>query len=60
MLSYLRHGSHAVWVVYPEQRAVRTFDRNGHSRLLKETDVLDCPELLPGFQLPVARIFEET
>jgi Uma2 family endonuclease len=57
VLSYLRHGCHAVWVVFPELRVIHTYDRDGSSHMLRESDTLECAKLLPGFRLPVSRIF---
>ena len=55
---YFDAGSHYVWVAYPEQRVVRVYDRAGASRLLHEDLFLECPDLLPGFRVPVAEFFE--
>jgi len=56
--AYLRHGSRAVSVAYPEQRAVRVFRRDGSSQLLQGEQALEDREMLPGFQVSVSRIFE--
>ena len=53
---WLEAGSAAVWVVDPETRRVSVY-RAGEMAVLKETDVLSGGDLLPGFSLPVARIF---
>lgn len=55
---YLAHGSHAVWVAYPEHRIVRVYDSTGLSRRLGPDDKLEAPELLPGFNTPVSAVFE--
>jgi len=55
---YLTFGSRAVWVLYPELRVMRVHDQTGASRLLRETDTLEDPELLPGFRVNVAKFFE--
>lgn len=55
--SYLRHGGQAVWVLYPEERVVHVYDSDGGSRVLLEHHTLES-RLLPGFQLPVARLFD--
>lgn len=54
----LRGGSLAVWVIYPKSREVWVYlpDRTSFRRGIDE--VLTAPELLPGWELPVARIFE--
>ncbi len=53
---YLEKGARTVLVLYPEQRAVRIFEKAGHSRLVRgeEPVVIDW---LPGFAVPAARFF---
>jgi Uma2 family endonuclease len=55
---YLETGSRAVWVAYPKQRTLRAYHADGASRLLKEDQHLEEPELLPGFRVLVADFFE--
>jgi Uma2 family endonuclease len=55
----LKAGSVAVWVLYPEQREVRVFLPNGESFRKNIGDTLALPELLPGWEFPVARLFED-
>jgi len=55
---YFRHGSRAVWVAYPEQRAVRVHRPDGSARLLEGDQVLEDSELLPGFRVAVSAFFE--
>ena len=55
---YLRSGSKAVWVAYPEQRTVRAHSPDGSSRCLEQEQTLDGGDLLPGFQAPISQIFE--
>ena len=55
--SYLRHGSHAVWVAYPNERVVYAYDAQGGCRILDKGKTLEAPDLLPEFALPVARVF---
>lgn len=54
----LANGGRGVWVLYPEQRVIRLHDRSGSSRLLRDTDWVEDPELLPGFRAPVKKFFE--
>ena len=44
--------------VYPE-REVNVLEASGAGRLLKGDDLLEAPELLPGFSVPVSELFEE-
>lgn len=53
---YLAAGAHAVWVVYPKTREVHVFRRSSAS-VLTQNDVLEAPELLPGFSVPVSELF---
>jgi Uma2 family endonuclease len=54
---YLAHKSRSVWVVFPEQRAVRIFSVNGQSRKFEQNQTLEDP-VLPGFSTPVSAIFD--
>jgi Uma2 family endonuclease len=55
----LAGGSLAVWVIYPEEQEVRVFVPGGTSYIRRVNDSLTLPELLPDFELPVARLFED-
>ena len=56
---YFAAGCHTVWIVYPESREVNVLEASGTDRLLKGDDLLEAPELLPGFSVPVSELFEE-
>jgi Uma2 family endonuclease len=55
----LKAGSLAVWVLYPKLREVRVFLPKGVSYRKCVGDTLTMPELLPGWEFPVARLFED-
>jgi Uma2 family endonuclease len=55
----LAGGSHVVWVIDPEKREVRVFSPDGRSCTRRSSEALTLPELLAGWELPVARVFEE-
>lgn len=55
---YLRAGSHTVWVVYPETKQVHVFEAAKEDRILDANDILEAPELLPGFSVRVEALFE--
>jgi Uma2 family endonuclease len=55
---YLSHGGKSVWVVFPEQRAIRNFDATGQSKKFEQGQIFEDPDMLPAFQVPVAAIFE--
>jgi Uma2 family endonuclease len=54
---YLAAGCHTVWVVYPEREKVVVFEASGSERTLQAGDLLEAPELLPGFSVKVAELF---
>jgi Uma2 family endonuclease len=55
----LRSGSMAVWVVYPQQREVTVHRPDRTSHRLTAAESLSLPELLPGWEFPVLRLFED-
>lgn len=54
---YLAAGVPLVLVVGPRRRTVRVRTADGGDRLLTEADELDGGAVLPGFRVPVARLF---
>jgi len=52
-------GSLAVWAVHIPRRKVRVYLPDGSSFCRGIDDVLTMPEVLPGWELPVAKIFVE-
>jgi len=55
---YLAAGSRIVWVVNPVRQEVSVFRSPFAPRLLAGTDVLDGEDVLPGFSVTIAEIFE--
>ncbi len=55
---YFAAGAQIVWVVYPETREVEVWREPARAQIiLQETDLLDAPELLPGFSLRIGTLF---
>ena len=54
---YLKNGSRMVWIVYPNTRVMTVYRQNNVVTLLRESDTLDGEDVLPGFQLPVEKLF---
>jgi Uma2 family endonuclease len=54
---YLDAGVRSVWVVDPPNRTVTVYEPAGTARLLRQDDVLQCDDVLPGFRLPLAAFF---
>ena len=55
---YLKYGSKAVWVVYPEERMIEVHRAIDHVTILEQDQILEDHDALPGFSTPVAAIFE--
>lgn len=51
---YLENGSRFVWIIDPYQKGVMVIAANERHWV---TDVLTCPEVLPGFSVKVQEIF---
>jgi Uma2 family endonuclease len=58
VLEYLSAGVQLVWVVHPIQRTVTVYSEGPVAHVLSEGDTLNGGDLLPGFSLAVADIFE--
>ena len=55
---YFTAGAQCVWIVYPETREVEVWKQPSQAqKVLQETDVLEDPDLLPGFALRVGAFF---
>jgi len=54
---WLEHGTRVVWVVEPDSRRVLIYEPGKDRRDLGEEDTLDAPDILPGFSVPVTRVF---
>jgi Uma2 family endonuclease len=55
---YFAAGTHTVWIVDPDRKEVQVLDATGTDRLLQNDDLLEAPELLPGFSTPISEFFE--
>ncbi len=56
---YFRAGARLVWLVYPIQAVVHVFETSDTARVLRRGDTLDGGDVLPGFRLPLATLFED-
>jgi Uma2 family endonuclease len=55
---YLAAGVRVVWVVYPNAREIHVFRQGGMASVLGPDDMLEAPDLLPGFAVRVGELFE--
>jgi Uma2 family endonuclease len=56
---YFQAGVRLIWVVYPPERLVYVYEALTQVRILTLADELDGGAVLPGFRLPVAKLFPE-
>jgi Uma2 family endonuclease len=55
---YFQAGVRLVWIVYPCQRCIHVFEAWDRIRVVTESDTVDGSEVLPGFHLPLDRLFD--
>jgi len=55
---WLDAGCDTVWVIDPDSRTVSVHRKDAEPRVLGESDVLSGGNLLPGFDLSLAEVFE--
>jgi Uma2 family endonuclease len=58
VVDYLTAGTRLVWVVDPHTRTVIVYGSRDESRLLTLGDDLEGGEILPGFRIAIADLFE--
>jgi len=56
---YFQAGVRGVWLVYPTLEVFHVYDSFDQIRVLTRDGVLDGGSFIPGFQLPLAVLFEE-
>jgi Uma2 family endonuclease len=54
---YLRAGTRLIWVIYPDTQTVTEFRSLAEARILTAEDSLAGGEVVPGFTLPLSRLF---
>jgi Uma2 family endonuclease len=59
LVEYFENGTRLAWVIHPNEKYILVY-RSGQEpdRLLKMTDSIDGEEIIPGFSLPVAHLFQ--
>jgi Uma2 family endonuclease len=55
---YFQAGVRLVWLVYPNRRCIHVFEASNQIRVVTVNDILDGGAVLPGFHLPLNRLFE--
>lgn len=54
---WLDAGARLVWLWAPEAKTVTAYRADGSARLLREHEVLDGEDVLPGLSIPLAELF---
>jgi Uma2 family endonuclease len=54
---YFRAGTRLVWAVYPRKKRIHVFHNAREMRVLEASDMLSGNDVLPGFSIPVEKIF---
>ena len=54
---YFRAGVRQVWIVNPRKRNATIYRSMDETKLIPETGTLDGEEVLPGFQVPLQKLF---
>ena len=54
---YLAAGTRLVWIFNPRAKTVRVRTPDGKTKILRGDDELDDEDVLPGFRLPLWKIF---
>jgi Uma2 family endonuclease len=58
IVDYVDAGVQVVWVLYPDSSSALVHHPDGSSQLLRGSDaVLDGESVLPGFRLPLSKLF---
>ena len=57
ILDYIEAGVPLIWVLDVRSRSAIAYRPDGSARLLREHEVLDADEVVPGFRLPLAELF---
>jgi Uma2 family endonuclease len=56
---YLQAGVRVVWVADPAAETTTEYRPNSQARTLRRNESLQCPDIIPGFELPLADLFRE-
>lgn len=60
LVEYFDNGSRLVWVINPKEKYVLVYRSSQEpDRLLKSIDTLDGEEIVPGFSLAIAELFQK-
>ncbi|MDQ7025988.1 MAG: Uma2 family endonuclease [Anaerolineae bacterium] len=55
---FLSHGTEQVWVVAPSPKIIWVYAQDGTAKAYRSGDTLSGGDLLPSFELDIAKVFE--
>jgi Uma2 family endonuclease len=58
VVEYFQAGVRLVWVIFPKHRLVHVYEDRDRLRQIAGADALDGGAVLPGFRLPLDRLFD--
>ncbi len=58
VFEYFQAGVRLVWLISPQHRFAHVYESPTRMRLITESDALEGGDVLPGFRLPLARLFD--
>lgn len=56
---YFAAGVRLVWIIYPDLELIHVYESFTRIRVLTRAEELDGGDVVPGFRLPLATLFEE-
>jgi len=56
---YIGGGTRLLWVIHLMTRSATVYRADGSARLLRESDMLDGEDVLPGLQIPLRELFSD-
>jgi len=56
---YLQNGSRMVWLIFPEKELIEVYTLDADIDILQIEDMLDGGEVIPGFKIPLTKIFRK-
>ena len=58
LVEYFQAGVRAVWVIYPDSQQTYAYSSPKNVTILERGDAIPGGEVLPGFSLPIAKLFD--
>jgi Uma2 family endonuclease len=59
IVDYFENDTHLVWVIHPDEKYVLVYHASEPDRFLRPQDPLEGEEVVSGFSMTVAELFEE-